>query len=299
MIARAFSQKRISDRLFDIGNYSLLIAVTVITLYPMLYVLFASISNPSEFGKKAFTLLLRPVGKPQLAAYRYVLTNQMIMKGFVNTLFYVVAGTLISMILTLLGAYVLSRKGYMLKKPLTLAIMFTMYFSGGLIPTYMQIRNLHMLDSVWAVLLPSAVNTFNMIVMRTAFDSVPESLHESAMLDGAHDPQIFLHIFLPLAIPTIAVIGLFYAVSRWNAWFEATIYLTSRSLYPAQLILREMLILMNSEYLALHGGSTNLSALGELIKYAAIIVATLPIVILYPFIQKYFVKGVMIGAVKE
>lgn len=289
--------KTFGEWLFDAFNYLFLIMLSVITLYPLLYVLFASVSNPTTFMKKEFTILFWPLGF-QLEAYKHVFNNEMVMIGFSNTVFYVIAGTIISIFITLLGAYMLAKKGYYFKKLFTILILFTMYFGGGLIPTFLIVRDLGMLDTIWAILIPSAMSTYNLIVMRTAFVSIPDSLEESATIDGANDFVILFKIFIPLSIPTISVIGLFYAVGRWNAWFNALIYLRSRSLYPLQLVLREILITSNAEFLAQMGNSLELTALSELIKYATIVVATVPILLIYPFIQKYFVKGVMIGAIK-
>ena len=186
----------------------------------------------------------------------------------------------------------------MLKKLFTVLILFTMYFSGGLIPYYLIVKDLGLLDSMWAIILPSALSTYNCIVLRTAFDALPASLEESARIDGANDLRILFQIYLPLCVPTLAVIGLFYAVGRWNAWFDAVVFLRSRSLYPLQLVLRELLITSNADYMAEMGNSIEMTAISELVKYATIVVATVPILVIYPFLQKYFVKGMMIGAVK-
>jgi putative aldouronate transport system permease protein len=287
----------IGERIFDVFNVIVLSLVAVITLYPLLYVLFASVSDPLRFAMRDLGILYKPLGF-QLEAYKHVFRNPMVIISFKNTAFYVVAGTGISLVLTLLGAYALARTGYMLRKTFTLLILFTMYFNGGLIPTFLIVRGLGMRDTVWAMLIPVAISTYNMIVMRTAFISIPSSLRESAIIDGANDFGVLFKIYIPLSIPTISVIGLFYAVSKWNEWFNALIYLRTRTLFPLQLILREILITSSAEYLAEMGDTLELTALSELIKYAAIIIATLPIMLVYPFIQKYFVKGVMIGAVK-
>lgn len=224
--------------------------------------------------------------------------NNNILNGFRNTLFYVLVGTSVSMLLSVMASFLLARKGYMLKKLFTVLILFTMYFSGGLIPYYLIVKDLGLLDSMWAIILPSALSTYNCIVLRTAFDALPASLEESARIDGANDLRILFQIYLPLCVPTLAVIGLFYAVGRWNAWFDAVVFLRSRSLYPLQLVLRELLITSNADYMAEMGNSIEMTAISELVKYATIVVATVPILVIYPFLQKYFVKGMMIGAVK-
>lgn len=290
--------KGIKSKLFDVINNSLLIAIAVICMYPFLYIVFASFSSPNSFIKHDFLILLRPVGF-SLEAYRNVFT-EMLLIGYRNTLFYVVVGTSISMCLTILGAYVLSRKNYLFKRPLTLIIIFTMYFNGGLIPSYLWIQKLGMIDTVWAIILPSALSTYNMIVLRTAFAGIPDSLLEAAKIDGAGELTCLIKIILPLNKASISVILLFYAVSRWNEWLPATIYLRTRSLYPLQIFLRETLLTGTAQDLVNSGGNTvNLTALTEIIKYATIVVASLPILCIYPFIQKYFVTGIMVGGVKE
>lgn len=286
------------SRIFSVLNYLLLAVIGVVCLYPFLYVVFASFSDPNQFIRHNFTILWMPTGF-STEAYKHVFTGDL-GRGYLNTLFYVVAGTAISMFFTFLGAYVLSRKGYLLKKPLTVAIMFTMYFNGGMIPFYLWINQLGMIDTRWAILLPTALNTYNMIVMRTAFASVPESLIEAAKLDGANDFTCLFRIIIPLSRATVAVVLLFYAVARWNEWLPATMFLRSRELYPLQILLREILLTSSADAIVSTGGeSTNVTALAEIIKYATIVVSTLPILVVYPFVQKYFVSGVMIGGVKE
>lgn len=286
------------SRLFTALNYVFLALVGLTCLYPFLYVVLASISDPNQFIKHDFTVLWKPAGF-SLEAYKHVFTGEL-GTGYLNTLFYVVVGTAISMFLTFLGAYVLSRKGYLFKRPLTMLIMFTMYFNGGMIPFYLWINDLGMVDTRWAILLPTALSTYNMIVMRTAFASVPESLIEAAKLDGATDFTCLFRIIIPLSKATVAVVLLFYAVSRWNEWLPATMFLRSRDLYPLQIFLREILLTSSADALVNTGGdSTNVTALAEVIKYATIVVSTLPVLVIYPFVQKYFVSGVMIGGVKE
>jgi putative aldouronate transport system permease protein len=293
--------KSVSGRIFDIINTLFLVLLMIVTLYPFIYVLFASFSIPARFLKHDFTILYKPLGF-QTETYRLVLQNAMIVRGFFNSVFYVLAGCCISMFLTFLGAYALSRTGYYFKRALTFFVLFTMYFSGGLIPTFLWVQELGLLDTIWAILLPNAMSTYNMIVLRTAFAAVPKSLEESVKIDGGNDFVILFRIMIPLCIPTIAVVGLFYAVGRWNEWFNAVIYLRTRILYPMQLILREILITGTADYIAQNasmGVGDELTAARELIKYAAIIITTVPILVVYPFIQKYFVKGMMLGALKE
>lgn len=291
-------KKSLGSKAFDWLNAIFIGIIGFICLYPFWYVLVASISNANDFIRHDFTLLLFPKGF-SLEAYLHVFTKD-IGIGYLNTIFYVVAGTALSMAFTFLGAYVLSRKGYLFKKPLTLLVVFTMYFNGGMIPMYIWVQQLGLIDTRLAILLPAAMSTYNLIVLRTAFASVPESLMEAAKLDGASDFTCLCKIMIPLSKATIAVIVLFYAVGRWNEWLPATMFLRSRELYPLQLFLREILLTSSSEsILATGGDSTNVTAMAEIIKYATIVVSTVPVLCVYPFVQKYFVSGMLIGGVKE
>ena len=211
----------------------------------------------------------------------------------------VISGTLLNLFMTSLCAFVLSRRRLPYKKALALLVLFTMYFSGGLIPRYLIISGLGLLDSYLAILLPTAISTYNMIVMRTSFENIPECLEESAAIDGANDLIILTRIILPLSMPVIAVMLLFYGVGHWNSWFNAMIYLRTRTKYPLQLILREILITNSLDSMTTDIGSLDKEPIGETIKYATIIVATLPVLFIYPFLQKYFTKGIMLGAVKS
>jgi putative aldouronate transport system permease protein len=290
-------KRSLSEKAFDTGNTALLLILSLVTLYPLIYVLFASLSDP-QFVVQNRGLLLYPQGF-NFDAYVMVFNNPNILKSFGNTLYYLTIGTLINIVMTSLGAYALSRKTLMLKNPIMFMIVFTMFFEGGLIPLYLLMQNLGMLDTRMAIIIPSAMSAFNLIIMRTAFQAVPESLEESAKIEGAGDWTILLRVVLPLSMPVVAVMILFYGVSHWNSWFYASIFLQSRELYPLQIILREILISNDTNAMSVGVGSSDQMAIGETIKYATIIVATLPILFLYPFLQKYFVKGVMIGAVKE
>jgi len=293
-----FIRKTFSERIFDAVNVLLLSALVVVTLYPLLYVLFASFSNPSELARHQ-GILLMPLSF-STAAYEAVFANPNIITGYRNTIFYVVAGTAINMILTCLGAYALSRRNVMWRTPISLMIVFTMFFSGGLIPSYLLVaRTLNWIDTPWAILIPGAISTWNLLVLKTAFEQVPVALEESARMDGANDFVILFRIIIPLSLPALAVITLFYAVWHWNAYFSALIYLRDRSLYPLQLILREILIANQTGDMTTGTLGADVEPIGETIKYATIVVATVPILFLYPFLQRYFVKGVLIGAIKE
>ena len=290
-------KKSIGERIFDAANVIFMLIVIILTLYPLIYVLFASLSD-SNLLLAHNEVLLKPVGF-NTNAYQEVLRNKMVISGFSNSVFYVVVGTLVNMIVTIMGAYALSRKRLMIRKYINLMVVFTMFFSGGLIPTFLLVRNLGLYDNRWALILPTAVITYNFIVMRTAFAACPDELEEAAMIDGAHDFRILIQIILPVTKATLAVIVLFYAVQHWNDWFQAAIYLRSRSKYPLQLYLREVLI--NSSTDSMMSGQSSgqdVLAISESIKYATVMVSTLPILMVYPFLQKYFVKGMMVGAIK-
>lgn len=291
-------RRSLGEVIFDVANTLFLIALVVATLYPLWFVAVASLSDPASLIQFR-GMLLRPLGLT-LGAYRLVFRNPMILVGYRNTLLYVVAGTTINLVMTCLGAYALSRKNVLLKKPIMLMIVFTMFFSGGLVPSYLLVANtLDWIDKPWALIVPPAINTMNLIIMRTAFQSIPDAFEEAARIDGANDFTILLRIILPLSMPVVAVMILFYSVAHWNAFFSAMIYLRSRELYPLQIVLREILVTSNVEYMTAGIASGDVMPIGETIKYATIVVATLPILCIYPFLQRYFVKGVMIGAIKE
>src|ERR1700730_11848391 len=286
------------ERTFNVVNVSMLLVLVVVTAYPLLYVVFASLSDPSELVANRGALV-RPLGLT-LEAYRLVLQNPMIAIGYRNTLFYVIVGTALNMVLTCLGAYALSRRNVMFKTPIMILIVFTLFFSGGLIPTFLLVgQTLQMQDTVWSLIVPTAINTWNLIILKTAFEAVPVSLEEAARIDGANDFTILFRVVLSLSLPALPAVVLFYAVGHWNAYFNALIYIRSRDLYPLQLVLREILITSNVESMTTSVSSGDAFQVGQTIKYATIVVATLPILVIYPFLQKYFVKGALIGAVKE
>lgn len=285
-----------SRKIFNTFNIIFMMIVVVITLYPMLYVAFGSLSIPSRFIAHR-GILLAPLGF-SLEAYRSVFKNPMILTGYMNTIFVVTVGLAFNMVFTSLGAYFLSRKNIMLKNTIMFLITFTMFFSGGLIPFYLAVKSLNIDNTLWALIIPSTINTFYLLIMRTAFQRIPESLEESAKLDGAGHFTILLRIILPLSMPTIAVMILYYGVSHWNAWFHASIFLRNREMFPLQLVLRDILIDNKTDEMALGVGAADRESVSQTIKYAVIMVATIPILTLYPFLQKYFVKGALLGAIK-
>lgn len=285
-----------AEQVFNVFNILLMLALMIITLYPLLYVLFASLSDASRLMQHS-GLLLKPLGL-NLSSYNLVIHNPLIISGYINTIIVVVSSVLLSMFLTILGAYTLSRKGLYWGKLISLIVIFPMFFSGGLIPFYLLIKNLGMIDSLWALILPTAISTYNMMIMRTAFASIPKALEEAAEIDGANPITILFRILVPLTIPTIAVLILYYAVANWNSWFNAMLFMPSKQRWPLQLVLRDLLIQNQTSDMTSGVAAADKFSVSETIKYATIIVSTLPILCLYPFLQKYFLKGVMVGSVK-
>lgn len=286
--------------LFGYFNVCIMVAICVVTLYPLWHIAMASISDPLiVYAKRGFYFW--PVGALNFKGYKLVLENPLIASGFMNTGFYLSIGTVLSMLFTIMGAYGLSRKGAYWNKYILKMVVFTMYFQGGLIPFYILVKGMGLINSRWSIILPIIVNTWNFIILRTAFSSVPESLIESAKIDGAADWTIIWRIVVPVMSATVAVITLFYAVRYWNEWFNPSLFLNDKTKYPIQLVLREILLKNNTSDMANLGsvGQTGQESYRLLVKYCTIIVATVPILIVYPFLQKYFIAGVMVGSIKE
>ena len=286
----------IAYKIFRVCNVIFLLLLNLTMLYPMLYVVFASLSDSGELMGH-MGLLIKPL-HTNLDAYRAVFTNPMIGKGYLNTLLVVGASVALSMAMTILCAFVLSRKEVAARNVFMGFVLFTMFFNGGLIPFYLTVKNVGLENSLWSLIIPYLINVYNMVIMRTSFTQVPEPLIESAKLDGANPMQILVKIVLPLSIPVLMVIILYYAVAQWNSWFSAMIFLHERSKFPLQLILREILIQNDTTTMMQGVGMEDAASVGETIQYAVIVVATLPILVMYPFIQRFFTEGVMIGAVK-
>ncbi len=287
------------ERTFEVFNILLMLFLMFITIYPLWYVLACSFSDPIKLmGHEGF--LFWPLGTPTLKGYEMTFASNNIAVGYRNTLFYVVAGTSINLLMTSLGAYVLTRKGFMIAKPMSIMCVVTMYFSGGLIPSFLLVKNLGLYDSVWAIILPTAINVWNLMIMRTFFAGIPQALEESAIIDGANDWVVFTRVILPLSKPIIAVMVLYYGVDHWNSYFHAQIYLRDRKLYPLQLFLREILVknVGATTTTVTASDMQQESYYRELLQYCSIVVSTVPILCVYPFLQKYFVQGVMIGAIK-
>ena len=293
---RKISETR-ADRVFDVMNYVILTICLLLVAYPLYFVVIASISDPVDVN--AGKVILYPV-KATMDGYRRILEYDSFFSGYRNTLLYTGLGTLVNMLITVPAAYALSRKDLVGRNFFMMLITFTMIFSGGLMPTFLLVRGLNLLDTIWAMVLPVAVSSWNLIVARTFFQqTIPDDLLEAAQLDGATNVQFFMKVVLPLSKSILAVLVLFYAVSHWNRYQEALFYPRTDSKRPLQLVLRS--ILFENSMNDMVDDAANLAAqmrLGELIKYGVIIASSLPLLILYPFLQRYFIQGVMIGAVK-
>ena len=285
------------ERIFLALNYVFMVMIIIVCIYPIWYVAMASFSDSNLLMQHSGPLLL-PEGF-NLDAYTKVFKNPMIGRGYLNTLFLLFVGVPINIIMTSLGAYFLSRKRVLFQKPIMIAIMFTMFFSGGMIPFYLNLKDLHLTNTLWGLIIPFMINTYNMVIMRTSFASIPDSLIEAAQIDGASHWKILFSIVLPLSKAIIAVMILYYGVSTWNSWFWASAILRERQMYPLQVILREILLQNDVTSMSSGAAATDAESIAMSIKYATIMVATVPILCIYPFLQKYFTKGTMVGAVKE
>lgn len=287
------------DRIFLMGNTVFLLVVTTIILLPLVFIVAASFSSAEAVIAGKVTLW--PVDF-SLLGYETIFEHKKVWNGFANSIFYTFFGTVFNVTMTIIAAYPLSRQDLIGRRFITIAFIFTMLFSGGLIPTYMVVRDLGLLNTRWAMILPTGIGPFNLLIAITFFrTTIPPELNEAARIDGANDFRIFLSIILPLARPIIAVLALFYAVNtHWNTYFQALIYLKDQDLFPLQIVLREILIqnsidasmLIDIEDLVAREG------LRELLKYSLIVVASVPVMILYPFVQRHFVKGMTLGSVK-
>ncbi len=290
-------KKSILETGFDFFNCVLMILLVIATLYPCYYVLVASMSDATRIYEGS-SLLLWPRGF-SVEAYKQVLEYKPLWIGYANTLFYVSVGATISVLTTVMTAFALTRRGLPFKNVIMFAILFTMYFSGGLIPTFLVVKGIGLYNSRLAVIIPPMIATYNLIITISYFKGLPYELEEAAKIDGANDYTVLFKILMPIAKPIIAVIALYYMVSLWNSYFSEMIYLSDKSKFPLQLILREILI--QNDTASVGGSASNVGdaqTYAESLKFAVIVVSTIPILCVYPFIQKFFVKGVTIGAVK-
>lgn len=291
--------KSIKNRLIDVTVGFFLTIAAIVMLYPMLYEVFVSFSDATQLVKYRGVLLF-PIGFT-LDAYKMVFAIKDILTGYGNTLFVMVFGLIINLFMTALGAYFISRKANKVKllRPIMILILFTMYFSGGLVPTWLTIRNLGLYDTRWALIIPKALNTYNMILLCSYFKSIPDSLEESVLIDGGGHFTILFKIILPLSKPAMAVMFLYYGVTHWNSWFDAMIYLRSEELFPLQLILRNILVegsVLNTNSLSV--SAMNYEQMEKTVNAAMVVVSTLPFLLIYPFLQKYFRGGLMVGSLK-
>lgn len=293
-----FKNASVGDKIFMILVYVFLSVCMVIILYPLIYIVSASFSDPQAVisGK----VVLWPVDVT-LKGYKAVFKNPKIITGFANSLFYMFAGTAVNLVMTMLCAYPLSRKEFTARHKVAALFVFTMYFSGGLVPSYMMVSKLNLINTRWAMIIPSAMSTYNMIIARTYMvNSIPDELYEAAQLDGCSPFRYLLKIIVPLSKPILAVLALYYGIAKWNNYFDAMLYLNQASQQPLTIVLREILIQNQIDPTMLTDASAlaKLQGMTELLKYAVIVVASVPVLMIYPFVQKYFVKGVAIGAVK-
>ncbi len=288
----------LEDRILFAINGIILTLICIVFAYPIIYVLSSSFSNPEAV--KTGKVLLWPVD-PGLQGYKAVFSHKSIMTGYRNTILYTFFGTILNVTLTMMAAYPLSRKDFPFRGFFMFLFIFTMFFGGGLIPSYILMVQLRLIDTVWSVLLPGAVAAYYMVIVRTfLINSIPNELLEAAMIDGCTDSQYFFRILLPLSKAVLAVITLFYAVGHWNSYFNAMLYLNNDQLWPLQIILRNILIANKVNLSEIHDPDLIAAKMGmeDLLKYALIIVSSAPIICMYPFVQKYFIKGVMIGSIK-
>lgn len=292
------------DKLFLISTYIYLCLALAVVLYPLIYILSASISSPQDVNSGAMWLFPKNM---TLDGYKLIFENPKIWSGYLNTIIYTVLGTLLNLAVTLPASYALSRTDFVGRQLFMGIILFTMFFSGGLVPTYLLVKNLGLINSMGALILPVAASVWNIVVARTFFQTtIPKELQEAAHIDGCTNMKLFIRIVLPLSAPIIAVMALFYGVGHWNSYFPSLIYLNDEAKYPLQMVLRQILVLqeMSAETTgaAINGevamAMNSKAETASLIKYGVIVVSTLPIVAVYPFLQRYFVQGVMIGSVK-
>ena len=295
----ALHERSAGSVVFDACNGAFLVVLCVVMLYPLYFVVVASLSE----GRLLMAHngpLAAPLGFSG-AAYRLVFNNPLVVRGFLNSVHLVVVGTAVNLLLTSFAAYVLSRRNLYWKPVLMIMAVVTLLFERGLVPFYLTVRGLGLLNSHWAVILAFAISAYNMIIMRTYFTTIPDSLEESAKIDGANDFTVLFRIILPVAAPVVATMVLFYGVSRWNGYFYVMIFLRDRIKFPIALILREILIANSADTMMAGsdaGAMGDHENIADTIKFATTVVATVPILLLYPFLQKYFVKGAMIGSVK-
>ena len=289
-------RKKLSDWVMDIIIYVILIGLVIVTLYPMWYVVVLSFSTGTDIAK--YTGIVLWPKHFTIESYKMVLNHPLIMNSFKNTLIILFCSIPLSLVMTVLCGYFMASRGMLWKKVIVGMIMFTMFFNGGLIPGFLNIQSLGLYNTLWALIIPGCLSVYNSIICKTAIEGIPESLTESAYIDGANDFQVIFKIILPLIKPTVAVLTLYYGVARWNDWFQASIYIKDTNLLPVQNIIRAVLLENDIKLNSSGNFGDDYNQYADALKYSAIVVSTVPILCVYPFLQKYFTKGVMIGAVK-
>ena len=293
-----FRYMSMPDKIFTIFNYTILTLVLIVIAYPLIFVVSASFSDPQAVIRG--DVLLLPVN-PTLRGYQAVFKNGKILTGFMNSVFYLVAGTCLNLVMTMLCAYPLSRKEFKARGFISLFFVFTMYFSGGMVPTYILVNKLGLLNTRLAMIIPTAMSTYNMIICRTYIvNSIPDELYEASQMDGCTPFKYMMKVIVPLSKPILAVLTLYYGVAKWNDYFNAMLFLYKDELQPLTIVMKEILIMGKVDMTQVTDASAvaKLQGMSELLKYSTMVVATLPVLMLYPLIQKHLVKGVMIGAVK-
>ncbi|OAS15637.1 carbohydrate ABC transporter permease [Paenibacillus oryzisoli] len=283
------------SRLFDVINYTILILFALSTLLPFVHIVSSSFASPTEKLTKDFVLFPTHF---TLDAYRFIFSTDRILNSLLVTVLITVGGTIVNLIMTCLMAYPLSRRDLIGRRPIMMMVIFTLLFSGGMIPTFLIVKALGLLDSMWALIIPSAISTFNLIILKNFFQQMPDGIEESAKIDGANDLSILIRIILPLSLPALATFGLFYAVGHWNTFMSAILYIRDTDKWPIQVLLRSFVLLSEGRLDDAANLDGDIQLPPETVKMAVITVATLPILCVYPFLQKHFAKGVMMGSIK-
>ncbi|WP_240762696.1 carbohydrate ABC transporter permease [Paenibacillus thalictri] len=282
-----------SHYVFNVVNYVLLACVALAAVIPFLYILAGSLTPAADMNKAGFTLI---PSRFTLEAYSYLLSSEAVLRGLGVSVYITVVGTLVNIVFTVLMAYALARKDLKGRQPIMLMVIFSMLFSGGMIPTFLIVKAMGLLDSYWSLMIPGAINAFNLIVMKNFFQQLPEGLEESAKIDGCNDLGILVRIVVPLSLPAIVTFVMFYAVGHWNSYFTAILYINDNEKWPLQVLVRQLIILSQGGLGEGNQDSFNIPA--QTVNMAMIVLSTLPILLVYPFLQKHFAKGVLLGSVK-
>ncbi|MDD9268998.1 carbohydrate ABC transporter permease [Paenibacillus sp. GCM10023248] len=285
--------KTLGNRIFNIVNYSLLLIIALVCVLPFVYVLAVSFTSPTEVAKGGIILFPK---EWSLSAYKYIFSTDTLLRSLGVSIYITVVGTIINLIFTALMAYPLAKSKLRGRQTILLAVLFTMLFSGGMIPTYFVVKGLHLTNTLWSLMIPSAISAFNLIVLKNFFQQIPDGLEDSAKIDGCNDLGVLFRVVLPLSMPAMATFALFYSVTHWNQFFNAILYINDNAKWPIQVLLREIIMLAQSRIGDSGFDEAEIQPLT--IRMAVIVFATLPILLVYPFLQKHFTKGVLLGSVK-